>query len=62
MGILGFTNKSNQIEIVEDSETFILNKNLKKRDVGNYNSTIKKVIDMTIDKEKLEAEIEKKKS
>ena len=62
MGILGFTNKSNQIEIVEDSETFILNKNLKKRDVGNYNSTIKKVIDMTIDKEKLEAEIEKKKA
>ena len=58
----GGNKKGPKVEIVEDSDTFILDKNLEYREVGNYISSIKEIIDMTIEKEKKEAEEEYQKS
>lgn len=58
----GVNKKASKVEIVEDSDTFILDKNLEYREVGNYISSIREIIDMTIAKEKKEAEEEFQKS
>jgi len=54
-------NNEVKVEIIEDSDTFVLDANLAKREVGDYVSTVKDIIDMTIKNEKEEAEEELKK-
>lgn len=51
-----------RVKVIEDSDTFILDTNLEKRELGEYISTIKDIIDMTIKKERedIEEEIQKK--
>ena len=51
-----------RVKVIEDSDTFILDTNLEKRELNEYISTVKDIIDMTIKKEKedIEEEIQKK--
>ena len=47
-----------RVKVIEDSDTFILDTNLEKRELTEYISTVKDIIDMTIKKEKEDIEEE----